>query len=96
MSEVETKKYTITGLVDTFDEQGNITGQFAVGSVQELPVEFGDAAVADGRAELFEGEEAEVAGDDTTTAPAGDDSDSDEDEDESDEDEEESEDDTTA
>jgi hypothetical protein len=53
MSDVETQKYTITGLVDIFDEQGNIVGQYPIGSVQELPVEFGDAAVEDGRAEVF-------------------------------------------
>lgn len=53
MSEVETQKYTIIGLVDEFDEQGNITGQLPIGSVQELPVEIGNPAVEDGRAELY-------------------------------------------
>lgn len=59
MSDVETQKYTITGLVDFSDEQGNITGQYPIGSVQELPVEFGDAAVEDGRAEAYEVSESE-------------------------------------
>ncbi len=79
MDAVETKKYTITGLVDYTDEQGNIVGQLEVGSVQELPVAVGDAAVADGRAEVFEGEEVAeesapetvdeaLAGSDTTAA----------------------------
>ena len=69
MDSVETKKYTITGLVDYTDEQGNIVGQLEVGSVQELPVSVGDAAVADGRAEVFEGKEEGEEGpgaDDTT------------------------------
>lgn len=55
--EIETAKYTITGLVDIFDEQGNITGQFPIGSVQELPVHIGSVAVEDGRAELVDGSE---------------------------------------
>lgn len=60
MSDVETQKYTITGLVDIFDEQGNITGQFPIGSVQELPVEVGAKLLDAGTVEVFEGEE-EVA-----------------------------------
>lgn len=52
--DVETAEYTITGLVDTMDEQGNITGQLPIGSVQTLPVVVGDKAVADGRAEKVE------------------------------------------
>ena len=51
MSDVETAKYKIVGLVDKYDEQGNITGQYPVGSVQELPVEQGVNEVAEGRAE---------------------------------------------
>lgn len=52
--EVETAQYVITGLVDTYDEQHNITGQYPIGSEQELPIEFGDAAVEDGRATRVE------------------------------------------
>lgn len=54
VEEVETAMYRITGLVDIFDEQGQITGQFDVGSEQELPVSVGDAAVLDGRAERID------------------------------------------
>ncbi len=53
MTTVETQKYTIVGLVDMFDEQNNIIGQYPVGSVQELPVEFGNKEVELGRAELY-------------------------------------------
>lgn len=71
MDGIEVRKYTITGLVDYTDEQGNIVGQFEVGSVQELPVFVGDKAVAAGQAEVFEGEEEvdeeAAGGDDTTT-----------------------------
>ncbi len=61
MNEVETRKYTITGLVDYTDEQGNIVGQYPIGSVQELPVEVGTKAVEAGNAEAVgtaEGEDA--------------------------------------
>lgn len=86
MDQVETAKYLITGLVDIFDEQGQITGQFPIGSVQELPVEVGDKAVEAGTAELAGAEgdeetvgeveeetagEEEVAGDDTATGETG-------------------------
>lgn len=54
--EVETGNYRITGLVDQFDEQNNITGQFPIGSVQELPVEYGASMVEAGSAELVEEE----------------------------------------
>lgn len=57
---IETAKYRITGLVDIFDEQGVITGQYPVGSVQELSVEAGVAAVADGRAEAVADEDADA------------------------------------
>ncbi len=50
--DLEVAKYRITGLVDIFDEQMNIKGQFPIGSIQELPVEYGSKAVEDGRAEL--------------------------------------------
>lgn len=50
-ADVEVARYRITGLVDIFDEQGVITGQFPVGSIQELPVAVGTKAVADGQAE---------------------------------------------
>lgn len=53
-SDVEVAEYKITGLVDTTDEQGNITGQLPIGSVQELPVVVGDKAVSEGRAEKVE------------------------------------------
>ena len=54
---IEVAKYKITGLVDIFDEQNNITGQFEIGSVQELPVEYGTKCVEAGQAELVEGSE---------------------------------------
>jgi len=57
---IETAKYTITGLVDHFDEQGNIVGQFPIGSEQELPVHIGQKAVEEGNATLIEGSEREV------------------------------------
>lgn len=60
---IETAHYRITGLVDIFDEQNNITGQFPIGSIQELPIETGDAAVSDGRAESVSDEEAAAAAD---------------------------------
>lgn len=50
IEDVETAEYEITGLVDTFDEQGNITGQLPVGSIQTLPVVVGDKAVSEDRA----------------------------------------------
>lgn len=79
MEEVEVRKYTITGLVDYTDEQGNIVGQFEVGSVQELPVFVGDKAVAAGQAEVFEGdeevEEEAAGGDDDADTTTTDDSD---------------------
>ncbi len=51
VEEVEVARYRILGLVDYTDAQGNIVGQYKVGSIQEIPVEVGTAAVADGRAE---------------------------------------------
>ncbi len=54
---METAKYKITGLVDIFDEQHNITGQYPIGSVQELSVEQGTKAVADGVAEAVGADE---------------------------------------
>lgn len=57
MDQVEVANYRITGLVDKFDEQMNIIGQFEIGSVQELPVEVGTKLVADGRAEAVGTEE---------------------------------------
>lgn len=57
-SEEDTAKYRITGLVDIFDEQNVITGQYPVGSVQKLTVVRGDEAIQRGAAELVpEGEE---------------------------------------
>ena len=50
--ESETAMYKVTGLVDIFDEQGQITGQYPVGSVQELSVSRGQAAIDAGQAEL--------------------------------------------
>lgn len=61
--DVETATYKITGLVDIFDEQMNITGQFPVGSVQELPVEYGTRMVAEGQAEAV-APEGDVIGED--------------------------------
>ncbi len=49
--EVPKARYRITGLVDHFDEQGNILGQLPTGSLQELPVEYGDRCVDQGQAE---------------------------------------------
>ncbi len=66
MDSIETAKYLITGLVDKFDEQMNITGQYEVGSIQEFPVEVGTKLVAEGQAEAVGEEE---GGDDTTTDP---------------------------
>lgn len=43
--------YRITGLVDYTDEQGNIIGQLPKDSIQEVPVELGDAWVEAGQAE---------------------------------------------
>lgn len=59
-TEVEVAKYRITGLVDYSDEQGYIRGQYPIGSVQELPVEVGDVAADDGRAERVEDTDEEV------------------------------------
>lgn len=50
----EIGSYEITGLVDIFDEQNNITGQFPIGSVQELPAEYGDRMVDEGNATRVE------------------------------------------
>lgn len=52
--EIDVAKYKITGLVDYFDEQGNIAGQFTRGSIQYLPKEVGDRAVEDGQAEMVQ------------------------------------------
>lgn len=57
--EVETATYKITGLVDVFNEQGEITGQLPIGSEQELPVEYGDKCVENGTAEKVSKEEVE-------------------------------------
>lgn len=57
MEEKETANYKITGLVDIFDEQGQITGQYPVGSIQELDVDKGIAAVEAGQAEAVGSEE---------------------------------------
>lgn len=55
--EGEMGKYRITSpLVDIFDEQGIITGQFPIGSIQEVPTVVGDQWVVDGRAEKVEEE----------------------------------------
>lgn len=54
LGDVETAQYTVTGLIDTFDEQMNITGTLPIGSVQTLPVAIGDKAVADGTATKVE------------------------------------------
>jgi len=55
VEEVEKASYKITAeLVDKFDEQNNIVGTFAVDEVAELPVEYGDKLVEDGRAEKVE------------------------------------------
>ncbi len=51
IEEVSTANYKITGLVDVFDEQGIIKGQFPVDSIQELPVVYGDRMVEEGQAE---------------------------------------------
>lgn len=50
----ETAKYSIVGLVDKFDEQGNITGQYEIGSVQELTLNRGSACVDAGTCSLVE------------------------------------------
>lgn len=63
MDEKETANYKITGLVDIFDEQGQIRGQYPVGSVQELTVERGNAAIEAGQAELTD--ESPVSAEDT-------------------------------
>lgn len=73
----ETRSYKITGLVDQFDEQNNITGQYPVGSVQLLPVEFGDKEVELGHAEVYEGED--VDEEETATGETGEAGDADED-----------------
>ncbi len=69
MDQVETAKYRITGLVDIFDEQHNITGQFPIGSIQELPVEVGMKCVEEGTAEAVGSEE--DGEEDADTTPAG-------------------------
>ncbi len=79
--ESETAMYKVTGLVDIFDEQGNITGQYPVGSVQELTIERGQAAVDAGQAELAT--EDEVI--ESATGPTGEDESEDDDEAEDDE-----------
>lgn len=59
IADVEVAEYRITGLVDYFDEQNNIQGQFPVGSVQELPVEYGDRMVEEGQAEAVNDDDGE-------------------------------------
>jgi len=54
MDSVETGLFTITGLVDYNDEQGNIIGQYPIGSVQELPLEVGQREIEKGVAEAAE------------------------------------------
>lgn len=70
-NEVEVAKYEITGLVDKFDEQMVITGQLPVGSIQELPVEYGDKCVEAGTAkrvvEASSDEEEEAEDEDEVT-----------------------------
>lgn len=51
IEEASTASYKIIGLVDVFDEQGIIKGQFPVDSIQELPVVYGDRMVEEGQAE---------------------------------------------
>lgn len=61
--------YRITGLVDIRDEQNNITGQFPIGSVQTLPVEFGQTQVEAGLAERLDADEAVAPADVEDAAP---------------------------
>ncbi len=70
--------YKITGLVDMFDEGGNIIGQYPVGSIQKLTVKRGNVAVEAGQAE--------VTDEQATDADAADADDSETDLDETDED----------
>lgn len=58
MEDAQKAKYKITGLVETFDENGSKTGEFPIGSVQELPIEAGTKAIEAGNAELVIEEEA--------------------------------------
>ncbi len=67
MESTEKASFTIIGLVDIFDPQGNIVGQYPVGSVQQLDVEFGDKQVELGLAERTPEEVADDA-DETVAA----------------------------
>lgn len=64
-NEQEKAAYKITGLVDIFDEQGLITGQYPIGSVQMLTIARGTAAVEAGQAEEATEEESDEAVDST-------------------------------
>lgn len=88
MTDSQTEAFKIIGLVDIFDEQGNITGQYPIGSVQHLPVEFGNKEVELGRAEIFVPEVDETEEEDET-APTGETGEDEVEGDESDEDEDE-------
>lgn len=81
MDVVETAKYKITGLVDIYDEQMNIIGQFPIGSIQELPVEVGTNAVAEGRAEAVSDAEAAAAAPTPAEEPTGETGENEDDED---------------
>lgn len=72
-NEQEKAAYKVTGLVDIFDEQGQITGQYPVGSVQMLTIARGQAAVDAGQAEEATEEEADEATGETGEDEATDD-----------------------
>lgn len=73
MEEVVTAKYKITGFVNVMDANGEVSGseQYPVGSVQELPVEYGAKAIALGNAELVEDEDTGGTDEDTSDASTG-------------------------
>lgn len=64
MESAEKAQYRITGIVDTFDTEGNVNGTLEVGSVHEFSVELGTSLVEKGLAELFVDEAATASEED--------------------------------
>lgn len=55
MSEIETKKYKVTGEIAVLNEDGTETGEkLEVGSIQDVPAELGNSWVEKGLAEAVE------------------------------------------
>ncbi len=71
MEEVVTAKYKIIGFVQAIDADGNSTGEFPIGSVQDLPLDFGAKCVEAGTAELVEDDASDEAGADDELGETG-------------------------